>query len=166
MTDYQIRRTDTTTTLVFEPRLIQNLNDQGNIPFTTIEADDPVRNQQVSFSNKTRQVTLECILYDNGEDVSDGSFSDAGITDNRISNGTVVTPKEQAIWLKEYIHASELGASWILNDGALDVDYSDPDGDGTLENTPVVISDVSISRDSSNPLIRRASITLKLGQRV
>lgn len=166
MTDYQIRRTDTSTELVYEFELIQSLRDNGNIPFTSVEADDPVRNQQVSFSGKQRTVTLEFILYDNGEDKSQGSLASSSITDNRFSNDTVTSVREQKIWLEEYIQASRLGASWVFTDGAIDVEYSDPDGDGALEYTPVVIPDLSVQRNSSNLQAARGSITLNLGQRV
>lgn len=142
----------------YEFQLIQNLDDNGEIPFSVIEADQPIRNQALGFSGKTRTIPLSWILYDNGEDKARGTVP-SGL-DNRLSNDTVVTVEEQIVYLRRYFQNPGLGARWRLFGG----NFSDPDGDGTDEGTPAALETVGLSRRSQNPEIAEGEVRIKVAQ--
>lgn len=138
-------------------KLVQNLNDEGEIPFTVIEADQVLNNQALGFSGKQRTVPIDWILYDNGNDKSDGTWdTQVGSSyDSRLGTD-IKTIKDQIVYLRRYIQNSTLGAQWRLYGGQ----FTDPDGDGNDGGTPVALQNLNIRRRSSNPL--RASGTMRL----
>lgn len=140
--------------------LIQNKDASGNIPTTSVEGDQDINNQNLSFQGKNREIVLEWILYDDGTDKSDGTYGTSGISDDRISDGTIETIEEQDTFLEKYIHDSTLGASWRFYGGK----YSDPDGDGTDEGTPVSVVSVNVRKVSTQPLRAVGTIRMQVGQ--
>jgi len=150
----------TTETLAYDLQLIQNLDDNGNIPFTGITTNQPENNQQFGFEGKTVKIPIQVMLYNHGEDMSNGTYASLDKTDARVSNDTIETIEEQILWLKQYIHNSVFGTNWRLYGGI----YSDYDGDGNEEGTPVAVEDVKISRTAENPTRAMADIKLKVGQ--
>lgn len=140
--------------------LVQSRDDGGNKPFTTVEADQETSNQLLGFQGKSREVVLEWWLYDNGNDKSNGTYNGSGINDSRVSDNTIVTITEQDLYLNDYIHFPEISASWKFYGGK----YSDPDGDGTDEGTPVSVVDLSVREVSSNPMRAVGTLRLEVGQ--
>lgn len=175
MTDYYIQLESIdidgdsdTDPIEYHFELISNVDEDGNIPFTAIEADTTLNNQQLGFSGKTRELPIQWTIKDGSnnsnllDDKSDGTWSNqlpAGF-DDHFSNDTIVTTEEQIHYLQRYIQNSTLGAQWKLFGGI----YTDPDGDGTDEGTPVVVQRLSIRR--LNPSLAQASIQLKIGEGV
>lgn len=164
MTDYYIELQNvdvtgdgSTDNIQYHFDLIQNLSDEGEIPFTVIEADQAINNQALGFSGKARRIPLEWILYDNGEDKADSTFP--GTVDSRIS-GSVTTIEEQIVYLRRYIQNSTLGARWRLYGGK----FSDPDGDGSDEGTPVALESLNVRRSARRANRANGSIRLKVAQ--
>jgi len=153
--------------LEYELKLIQNLDDNGNIPFTGITTNKPENNQQFGFEGKTVDIPIQVMLYNHDEDMSNGTYNSLDKTDARIegstigvANSNVETIEEQIIWLKQYVHNSIFGTDWRLYGGR----FTDPDGDGTEEGTPVAVEDVKISQTAEQPTRAMADIKLKVGQ--
>jgi len=135
--------------------LVRPLDGNGKIPFTEIEADQPENNQLLGFEGKTKRLPLEWIIRDNGEDKAQGTIP--ADLDNRLSNDTAVTVTEQIIFLEEYMQTGVRGAEWRLFGGR----FSDPDGDGTDDGTPVAIQDLQTTKSALNG---RGRMVLKVGQ--
>jgi hypothetical protein len=142
--------------LEYHFNLVQNLDDNGEIPFSVIEADQSLNNQALGFSGKTRTIPLKWVLYDDGTDKANGTVP-SGL-DNRLSNDTVVTVEEQIIYLRRYFQNSTLGARWRFFGGS----YTDPDGDGTDEGTPAAVQTVSLARTAGNPESARGQVRIKV----
>jgi len=142
--------------LEYHFNLVQGLDDNGEIPFTVIVADQPLNNQALGFSGKTRTIPLEWVLYNDGSDKAEGTVP-AGL-DNRLSNDTVVTVEEQIVYLRRYFQNPTLGAQWRFFGGT----YTDPDGDGTDEGTPAAVQTVSLARSADNPEAARGQIRIKV----
>jgi hypothetical protein len=138
--------------------LIQSFDERNEIPFSVIEADEPVRSAALGFSGKKRKISISWIIHDNGQDKARGTVP-TGL-DSRLSNDTVKTVEEQILYLRKYFHNPTLGAQWRLFGG----DYSDPDNDGTDEGTPVAISRVPLSRRSSSSQKAEASVEMEVSQ--
>lgn len=174
MTDYYIELQtidfnddNTADPLEYHFKMIQNLDDRGNLPITTIEADIPERNQHMAFQGQARQVPIDWILYDNGEDKSNGTWSDAGIDDSRITSTNdageeiIKTPFEQKVYLQWYIFNPNIGADWRLYGGEFTWDW---DGDGTDEGTPVAIENSNIRDAAEEANFKRGGLKLHIGQ--
>lgn len=146
--------------LEYHFELVQNLDSNGEIPATTVESDIPENNQHLAFQGKTKNIPIEWLIYDNGTDKSDGTYSSAGITDSRISNDTIVSATEQKVFLEYYIHNPNSTAQWRLFGGR----FTDPDGDGTDEGTPVHIQ--TLNPRTSSPIFGNGILRLRVGSRV
>lgn len=166
MADYKISafvdedNDGTTEILEYDLKLIQNLDSNGNIPFTGITTNEPENNQQFGFQGKTKKFPIQLVIYNHGEDMSNGTYADLDKTDARIDGTTVETIQEQIIWLEQYIHNSVFGTSWKLYGGR----FSDYNGDGTDEGTPIAVEDVKIKRTAENPTRAVADIKVKVGE--
>jgi len=159
MTDYYIRLDNldvdgdgSNDNIEYHFKLIQNLDDNGEIPATTIEGDQPLNNQNLTFEGKTRVLPITWIIYDNGGDKSDGTYSSEldSFSDSNISNKDVVTVEEQIHYIQRYIHNSTLGRTWTFFGGT----YTDPDGDGDSTGTPVHMQPVQIRRNTAGTFAR------------
>lgn len=146
-------------TLEYELKLVQNLDSNGNIPFVGIETNQPENNAQFGFQGKTLEIPVSLVVYDDGTDKSNGTFSSVGLTDARISGSEINTVREQIIFLRQYIHNSQFGTTWTLEGGR----FSDYDGDGTVEGTPVALTNVKIRETADNPLRATADLKMKVG---
>lgn len=145
--------------LQYNFELIQNIADGRDRSFTTITLQDPSDSRHFGFEPGGENPTIEWLIYDDGTDKSDGTLSSSSISDSRFSNDTVVTVEEQIIWLTEYIHDNTSDARWLLEGGR----FSDPDGDGTVEGTNVVIQSIPITQVADRQQAANAKINLKLG---
>lgn len=127
----------------YEFQLIQNLSDTGEIPFTTIEADQPLNNQALGFSGKSRKVPIEFLAANDDTDKSRGTWSGqiGSSYDDRLGSD-IKTVEDQIIYLQKYIQNPTLGAQWRLFGGK----FTDPDGDGTDEGTPAALQNLDIRR--------------------
>lgn len=143
-------------------KLISNLDSNNNLPVTTVEGDQPLNNQHLAFQGKGRIIPINWVVYNNDSDKSNGTYSTSGITDSRISNSNIKTVTEQKVYLERYIHSSNNVAEWRLFGG----EFSDPDGDGTDEGTPVVVETCNVRRTNNNPLTAQGVMKLRVGQRV
>jgi len=163
MTDYYIKLVTTTLSgLEYHFNLVENLDGQDSLPSSRTPSN-PVENSQVTaLKFKQRDIPISWILYDNGEDKSNGSWSTSIETDSRISNSSIQTTTEQQIFLERYLFNNNLGAQWRLFGGK----FTDPDGDGTNEGTPVTIENLNIRTIASRPQVKQGTMRLKVGQRV
>lgn len=145
--------------LEYEFNLIQSVEDGRERSFTTIGLQDPADARHFGFKPGQTNPTIEWLIYDNGEDKSNGTLSSSSISDSRFSNDTVVTVEEQIVWLTEYIHDNTSDARWLLEGGRFD----DPDGDGTTEGTNVVVKSIPITKVADRQQAAQAKINMKLG---
>jgi len=147
----------------FEP-LVQRKIDGRERSFTTISNQSPQAARHFGFQPGQSNPSIEWTIYDNGEDKSNGSLSNSGITDSRftstddVGDPIVKTVGEQIIWLTEYIHDNTSDPRWRLYGGR----FSDNDGDGTDEGTLVVIQRTDHRRLAGRNAAE-GTIDLKLG---
>jgi len=132
-------------------KIIENLDDEGNLPATTIEADQPLNNQNLAFQGKTRVIPLTWIIYNNGSDKSNGTWDTevGGSYDSNLSSD-ITGVEEQIHYLQRYIHNAALGRTWRFFGG----NYTDPDGSGLNNGTPVHMEPVRIRRSKSGTFAR------------
>jgi len=147
-------------TLEYSLELNRDIGRKGDIPFTGIATNRPENNQQFGFEGKTEQLSFRQVIHNNGEDKSNGTFSNLNLTDSNISGGTIETVQEQIYFLRQYVHSPIFGASWTLEGG----EFTDYDGDGTDEGTPVATSTVNITENADDPTVAVADFKLKVGQ--
>lgn len=145
--------------LEYEFSLVKNKDDGRTRNLTTIGNSDPEAARHFAFQPGQSNPSLEWLLYDNGEDKSNGSLAGSNITDSRFSNDTVTTVQEQIIWLTEYIDDNTSDPRWLLFGGR----FSDRNGDGTNEGTNVTIKDLNIQEAANRQQVARGRINLKLG---
>lgn len=141
----------------FEP-LVQEKQDGRERSFTTISNQDPAAARHFGFQPGQSNPSINWTIYNNGEDKSNGTLSNSGITDSRFSNGTVTTIEEQIIWITEYIMDNTSDPRWRLFGGR----FSDRDGDGTNEGTPASLQKLN-HRRLAGLNAARASLNIKLG---
>ncbi len=139
--------------------LVKNLQDGRQRRFTTISNQDPAAARHFGFQPGQSNPSIEWIIFDNGEDKSNGSLQASNINDARFSNDTVVTVQEQIIWIIEYIADNTSDPRWRLFGGR----FTDRNRDGSDVGTPVVVKRPSIDQTSDRPNSARAKISLKLG---
>ncbi len=142
---------------LFDP-LVQRKEDGRDRGYTTITNQDPEAARHFGFQPGESNPRLEWLIYDNGEDKSNGSLSSSSITDARFSNDTVTTVQEQIIWLTEYVHDNTSDARWILFGGR----FSDRNGNGIDEGTNVVVKRTDHRRIAGQNAAR-GTVELKLG---
>jgi hypothetical protein len=145
--------------LEYEFDLVQSKEEGINRSFTTIGNKDPRAARHFGFRPGENNPTLRWILFDNGEDKSNGSLSASNISDARFSNQTVTTLQEQIIWIQQFIMDNSSDARYRLFGGR----FSDYNGDGIEEGTPVVIKNPRITQSSDRPTTAEGKIQLKLG---
>lgn len=145
--------------LSYEFNLVKETEDGLDRSYTTISNQDPAAARHFGFQPGQVNPMLRWILYDNGEDKSNGSLSSSTITDSRFSNSTVTTVQEQIIWLQEYIMDNTSDPRWLLFGGR----FSDPNGDGVDEGTNVVIEKPRIKKMSDRTTSAVGQIKMKLG---
>jgi len=158
MTDYYIKLNDIdidgdsdNDPIEYHFKIIQNLDDNGEIPATTIEADQPINNVNLGFEGKTRVIPIRWIIYDNGNDKSDNTWSNqVGSSFDSNLGSNITSVEEQIHYLQRYMHDSTLGRSWRLFGGV----YTDPDGSGNDNGTPVHMQPVQISRNKAGTAAR------------
>lgn len=132
-------------------KLIQNLDDNGEIPATTIEGDQPLNNQNLAFEGKTRVIPLQWIIYNNGNDKSDGTWGNqVGSSFDSNLGSDITSVEDQIYYIQRYIHNSTLGRQWRFFGG----NYTDPDGSGNNNGTPVHVQPVQIKRNKVNTAAR------------
>lgn len=144
--------------LIFDFDLIQTLDSGRNRSLTTISNQDPEAARHFAFQPGQQNPRLEFILYNNGEDKSNGSLDNSSITDQRFSNDTVVTIEEQIIWLDEYVMDNTSDPRWLLFGGR----WSDRDGDGVETGTNVVLENLDTTRVAGSTKVN-GTLDLKLG---
>jgi len=172
MTDYHIETTavieGTEEVLEYSLDLIQNLDDKGDIPVSTIATNKPENAQHIAFSGKSQEAEIEMIIYDDGTDKSRGTYSSSNIDDPRINStneagDTIVkTVSEQIVWITRYIHSSSFGADWQMYGGRFDTpDQSD---DPVIEpGTDIALTKVNVTETADNPLRAQANFSIKWG---
>lgn len=83
--DYSSVRDDSdNVTVEYKLRLIQNLDDNGEIPSVAFPIDKPENAQHLAFEGKTLEIPITWILYNDGTDKSNGTLSSSGIYDDRL----------------------------------------------------------------------------------
>jgi len=122
--------------------LAQTVDSGRTRSLTTISNQDPEAARHFAFQPGQQNPVIEFILYNNGEDKSNGSLAASNITDNRFSNGTVTTVEEQIIWLDEYIMDNTSDPRWLLFGGR----WSDRNGDGVEEGTNVTLENFDFTQ--------------------
>lgn len=147
---------------------IQNLDRLKEQGYTVASAQQAERSKAFSFTPPKVRIPINWLIID-GEnrsqitnDKSDGTLSSSGITDSNFSNNTVKTIKEQVNWLEKYIFNGTGGTQFRLYGG----NFSDPNGDGTDEGTPVVISNIRLPQNVNELNAPEASIELQLADAV
>ena len=147
------------TDLEYDFNIVKEFDDGRQRNFTTITIQDPEDARHFGFEPGEVNPTIRWLIYDNGEDKSNGSLAASNITDSRFSDDTVVTVQEQIIWITEYIQDNTSDPRWLLFGGR----FSDRNGDGTDEGTNAVVESASITRTSDRPNAVRGTMNLKLG---
>jgi len=122
--------------------LAQTIDSGRKKNLTTIANQNPEAARHFAFQPGQQNPTIEFILYDNGEDKSNGTLSVSNITDSRFSNDTVTTVQEQIIWLDEYIMDNTSDPRHLLFGGR----FSDRNGDGTEEGTNVTLENFDFTQ--------------------
>lgn len=146
------------TDLEYELNIVQRKQDGRTRDFTTIANQDPEAARHFGFQPGQSNPVIEWIIYDNGEDKSNGSLSASSISDSRFSNDTVTSIEEQIIWLTEYLQDNTSDPRWLLFGGR----FSDRNGDGVDEGTQVVIKEINNTRLAGRNAAK-GKIKLKLG---
>lgn len=138
--------------------LAQTFESGRSRDLTTIANQDPEAARHFAFQPGQQNPRLEFILYNNGEDKSNGSLAASSITDSRFSNDTVTTVDEQIIWLDEYIMDNTSDPRWLLFGGR----WSDRNGDGINEGTNVTLENLD-TRKIAGTTQAKGSLNIKLG---
>jgi len=146
------------TSLEFEFDLAQTLESGRSRDLTTISNQDPEAARHFAFQPGQQNPTLEFILYNNGEDKSNGTLSVSSISDSRFSNSTVTTVEEQIIWLDEYVMDNTSDPRWLLFGGR----WSDRNGDGVDEGTSVTLENLRTTRVAGQTSVN-GRLDIKLG---
>ena len=136
------------------------LNEETVNNNTTVAGNDYLNTQILGFGGQEKQISIVFFLYDDGTDRSNGTFGTSGISDSRISNGTVETMEEQRIFLERYINIGIVGKQLYLRGGR----FEDPDGNGTVTGTPVRIERLPIPDIAEEVTAKRVNLTLTVGQ--
>lgn len=142
--------------------LVQNLDDSGEIPVSTIATNKPENAQHIAFQGKSQEATVEFIIYEDGTDKSNGTYEISNIDDPRINGTEVNTIKEQIVWLTRYIQASSFGADWRMFGGRFDTPDQDDDP-AVKPGTDVALTDLTVRETADNPLRAEATMQLKWG---
>lgn len=144
---------------------LERLKEQGRTVAAAQDAEDSVA---YSFTPPKVKIPISWLIID-GEnrtqltnDKSDGTLSSSGISDARFSNGSVKNIKEQILWLRKYIFNGTGGTKFRLYGG----NFSDPDGDGTDEGTPVVIDNQRLPENVNELNAPKADIQLSVADAV
>jgi len=146
------------TSLEFEFDLAQTLESGRSRDLTTISNQDPKAARHFAFQPGQQNPTLEFILYNNGEDKSNGTLAVSNISDSRFSNDTVTTVQEQIIWLDEYVMDNTSDPRWLLFGGR----WSDRNGDGVDEGTNVTLENLRTTRVAGQTTVN-GKLDIKLG---
>lgn len=128
--------------LEYEFNLAQTFDSGRSRDLTTISNQDPEAARHFAFQPGQQNPRIEFVLYNNGEDKSDGSLAASNITDSRFSNDTVTTVEEQIIWLDEYIMDNTSDPRWLLFGDR----WSDRNGDGLDEGTNVTLENFDFTQ--------------------
>jgi len=174
MVDYYIQATGsigglTEQTLEYDLKLIQNLDDGGQIPTYSIALDKPENAQNLAFEGKTRETPIEWVIYDDGTDKSRGTYAASDIDDPRITStneagDTIVkTVYEQVVYVNRYIQTAAFGASWKLFGGRFDTPDQGDDPDSP-PGTSVVLEELTTRETAENPLRAEGSMKLAWGE--
>lgn len=165
MTDYRLEVTadfdgdGEQETIEYSLKLNQDISRKGDIPAVTTEAGKPEQSVNSQFQGKTEVLDFRFILNDDGTDKSNGTFSGQGLTDANFENNTVVTVEEQIFYLRHYMQTSQFSPFWRLYGG----EFSDWNGDGVDEGTPVAAVTFDISENADNPTTGVVDVKLKVG---
>lgn len=146
------------TSLEFEFDLAQTLESGRSRDLTTISNQNPEAARHFAFQPGQQNPTLEFILYNNGEDKSNGTLAVSSISDSRFSNDTVTTVQEQIIWLDEYVMDNTSDPRWLLFGGR----WSDRNGDGVDEGTNVTLENLRTTRVAGQTNVN-GRLDIKLG---
>ena len=129
---------------------------------TSVAGNDYLNTQVLPFGGQEKTINIIFFLRDDGSDRSNGTFGSSGISDSRISDGTVETMEEQRVYLDRYINTGIIGKQLYLRGGR----FEDPDGDGTVEGTPVRIQRLPIPDIAEEVTAKRVNLQLRVGQEV
>lgn len=144
--------------LEFEFDLAQAVESGRSRSLTTISNQDPQAARHFAFQPGQNNPRIEFILYNNGEDKSNGTLSASNISDSNFSNDTVVTIEEQIRWLNYYIEDNRSDPRWLLTGGQ----FTDINGDGINEGANVVVEKVNVT-NIAGATTARGNIQLKFG---
>jgi len=160
----------------FKIPVLDQISQKEERQYTSISVIPARSNRQFGFEPKKSEITIDFWLNDQGEDVAidrnDNTTFARAVTNGDTpvgqdgydyvdpdSNGAIVTLQEQLRYLKTWIYTPELGADWYLYGGQ----FSDPNGDGTDEGTPIVINRFNPRFGSQNKKWIPCTLNLKLG---
>lgn len=135
---------------------LSNVDGATSFPQTVIEAGQPINNQVLKVTPPRRTHQMQFIVFDEGVDRSNGTFGTSGISDTRISGGTVVSVEEQIVFLEQYVMNPSLSPQWRLFGGRFD-------GDGG-SGTPVSVKDFTVVRRSDDPEFAECTLRVEVGQ--
>jgi hypothetical protein len=110
------------TDLEFEFHILRDKRGPKNRQGTVIPLDRPENNVVFSIGGTKKKITGTALLFDVGDDVSNGTFATAESnatfrnigSDPRLSGSDITGFREQKIWLDEYVNNDDLNASWKL----------------------------------------------------
>lgn len=133
----------------------QNAEDSVSYSFTPPKLTIPIEWKVIDGENKS-QLTV---------DKSDGTLDSAGISDANFDstdggNPIVKTVSEQFFWLRKYIFNGTGGTRFRLYGG----NFSDPDGDGVDEGTPVGIENIRLPENVDDLNGQTVTIELSVGR--
>lgn len=148
---------------------LERIKEQGR---TVAAAQDAEESVSFTFTPPKVSIPIEWLII-NGEnksqltnDKSDGTLDSSGISDDRFtstdSNGNPIikTIPEQLLWLRTYIFNGTGGTKFRLYGGK----FSDPDGDGSDEGTPVGIENIRLPQNVNDLNAQQGSIELSVGE--
>ena len=131
----------------------KEFRDTKSKDFLAVGAPQTEDSVQFGLVPPTEEIPVNFLIVNTGEDVSNGTWADSGLTDANISDGTVTTVAEQVYYLKNYITTGVLGAQWRL----YGTDF------GGSSGTPVANAQIQIVNRPDRFNSREASMTLQVG---
>lgn len=146
------------TDLDFEIDIAKTVDSGRKRSLTTISNQDPQAARHFAFQPGEHNPVIEFVLYNNGEDKSNGTLAASSINDSNFSDDTVETVEEQIRWLNYYISDNTSDPRWLLTGGQ----FTDINGDGLNEGANVVVNDVNVTRLAGTTKAR-GRIRLKFG---
>lgn len=138
-----------------DPKQLEGVN--ANVP-----GQKPSNSRVISVQGPTEEITLECIMINDGTDWSE-TTADETTTAGEFDSDTVVTLQEQKRWLKEFITVETVGAKWRITGPGYDSGTFNASDNLTDGGKPVFINDIDPNERGSRPNEVFVRISLLVG---